>query len=139
LARFNTQAGSADKRYFQGLASPAAAVLLAGVIWVGDGYRLADHFLTVPVAFCITVAGALLMVSNIRYYSFKELDLRGRVPFVAVLAIVLGFVLISLEPAVVLLTGSACYALSGPVWTLSQLRRRRAERRRATLADRDAA
>lgn len=139
LARFNTQASSADKRYFQGLPSPAAAALLAGVVWVGDGYQLGDHFLSAPVAFCVTVAAALLMVSNIRYYSFKELDLRGRVPFVSVLAIVLTFVLISLDPAVVLPAGFACYALSGPVWTLLQLRRRRAERRQAARSHRDAA
>ena len=74
------------------------------------------------------------MVSNVRYRSFKDFDLRGRVPFVAVLAVVMVFVLISIEPASVLLTLFAIYTVSGPVETWWQRRRRRAERREAKAA-----
>jgi CDP-diacylglycerol---serine O-phosphatidyltransferase len=139
LARFNTQASVADKRYFQGLPSPAAAAVLAGVIWFFESYSLKSHFAAMPVLFGVTIAMALLMVSNIRYYSFKDFDLRGRVPFVAVLAIVLGFVLISLDPAAVLALCFVGYAGSGPTMTLLQLRRHRRERRRTDAKKRDAA
>ena len=101
LARFNTQVKSVDKRYFQGLPSPAAAAVLAGLIWVGHGYALRGESISTVLVLLSTVAVAVLMVSRIRYHSFKELDFRGRVPFVAVIAIVVGFVLISLEPSVV--------------------------------------
>ncbi len=132
LARFNTQAGIADKRYFQGLASPAAAGLVAATVWIGESYDLARHLPVLPLIliFVVTVTVAVLMVSNIRYHSFKGLDFRGRVPFVYVLAVVLLFVLISLDPPLVLFTMLFLYALSGPFMTLVELRRRRLERRR---------
>ncbi len=139
LARFNTQAHVADKKYFQGLPSPAAAAAVAGTIWFFESYALKSPATATPVLFVITIATALLMVSNIRYYSFKELDLRGRVPFVAVLAIVLVFVLISLDPAAVLALCFIAYAVSGPVVTLAQIRRHRRERQRSDDASRDAA
>ena len=77
----------------------------------------------------VTVTCALLMVSNVRYYSFKDLDLRGRVPFVAVLAVVMVFALISVEPASVLLILFSGYACSGIVLTWYQRRQKRAARR----------
>ncbi|MDT8384748.1 MAG: CDP-diacylglycerol--serine O-phosphatidyltransferase [Gammaproteobacteria bacterium] len=128
LARFNTQVGRADKRYFQGLASPAAAAVVAGMVWVGQGY-FNEGSRVVYLALVVTVFCGLLMVSNVRYRSFKDLDLKGKVPFVALLVVVLVFVLISLDPPQVLFAGFAVYALSGPVVTLMSLRRRRAERR----------
>jgi len=128
LARFNTQAGSVDKEYFQGLPSPAAAALLAGSIWVGDDYGWHQGAL-IPVAFVITVASALLMVSNIRYHSFKDLDLKGRVPFVSLLVVVMIFVLVSSDPPSVLFAVSMLYALSGPTLTLLTLRQHRQVRR----------
>jgi len=130
LARFNTQVGIADKRYFQGLASPSAAAIVAGMVWVGETYAI-KHILVDYVAWGLTVAVGLLMVSNVRYYSFKTLNLRDRVPFVAILAIVLILVLISSNPPVVLFSVFFAYALSGPVLTLTQLRKRRAEREQA--------
>jgi len=139
LARFNTQARVADKKYFQGLPSPAAAAVLAGVVWFFESYAVKTGFPATPLVFVLTLATALLMVSNIRYYSFKELDLRGRVPFIAVLAIVMGFVLISLDPAAVLALCFIFYAASGPIVTLFQLRRRRRERRQAEDDRRDVA
>ncbi len=129
LARFNTQIGTADKQFFQGLASPSAAALLAGLVWLCDEHGLTRGTVLAPLAFLLTVLAALLMVSNIRYYSFKGLDLKGRVPFVTGLLVVLAFVFISLSPSVVLFTLFLIYALSGPVLTLIHLRRRREARR----------
>lgn len=128
LARFNTQVGSADKRYFQGLASPAAAAVVAGMVWVGHDYQAEGVAISI-FATALTVCMGLLMVSNVRYRSFKDLDLKGKVPFVAILAVVLVFVLVSLDPPQVLFAGFAVYAFSGPVGTLLSLRKRRAERR----------
>ncbi|NOX75829.1 MAG: CDP-diacylglycerol--serine O-phosphatidyltransferase [Gammaproteobacteria bacterium] len=128
LARFNTQVGSADKRYFQGLASPAAAAVVAGLVWVGHDYQVEGLGISV-FAFVVTVCAGLLMVSNVRYRSFKDLDLKGKVPFVTILAVVLVFVLVSIDPPQVLLLVFASYAVSGPVVTLMTLRRRRAERK----------
>jgi len=129
LARFNTQIGIADKRYFQGLASPSAAAVVAGLVWIGDDYGLRYVAMIGPLTWIVTVGAALLMVSTFRYHSFKNLDLRGRVPFVTVLVVVLVFVFISLNPALVLFGLFALYALSGPVLTLASVRSRRAARR----------
>lgn len=128
LARFNTQVGSADKRYFQGLPSPAAAGLLASLIWLGERYDFELFFVTQGFILLLTVAAGVLMVSNIRYNSFKTLDLRGRVPFVTVLIIVLVFVFISIDPPLVLFALLLLYVVSGPVMTLVLLRRHRATR-----------
>ncbi|MFP5345122.1 MAG: CDP-diacylglycerol--serine O-phosphatidyltransferase, partial [Gammaproteobacteria bacterium] len=97
LARFNTQQGSADKRYFKGLASPAAAAVIAGMVWLGHDLSLTASLTRFP-AFIITLAVSALMVSNIRYYSFKDLNLKGEVRFVTVLAVMLIFVLIAIAP-----------------------------------------
>ncbi len=129
LARFNTQVASADKRYFQGLPSPAAAAVLAGMVWVGASGDYVTAGLVTLVAFVATLALALLMVSNVRYHSFKNLDLRGRVPFVTVLAMVAVLVFISLDPSLVLCSGFVLYAIWGPVGTVRDLRRRRLARR----------
>jgi CDP-diacylglycerol--serine O-phosphatidyltransferase len=128
LARFNTQVGTADKRYFQGLPSPAAAAVMAGLVWFGSARGIVGAE-AVVAAFAVTVVGGLLMVSKIRYHSFKELDLKGRVPFVAVFLLVLVFVLVSIDPPQVLFGAFLLYALSGPVMTLWHVRRRRAARR----------
>jgi CDP-diacylglycerol--serine O-phosphatidyltransferase len=133
LARFNTQVGVADKRYFQGLPSPSAAALVAALVWFGDYVGARESGLMTTAALIVTVAAALLMVSNLRYYSFKELDLHGRVPFVTVLAVVLGFVLISIEPASALLITFGGYAASGVFETLKLRRKRRAERRESKM------
>lgn len=127
LARFNTQLGTADKRFFQGLPSPSAAAILAGLVWVGHDYRLDGGDLT-WISLFFTVAAGLLMVSNVRFYSFKELDMKGRVPFVALLVLVLIFVLVSLDPPQVLFATFLLYALSGPVVTVWMLMRRRRQR-----------
>ncbi len=129
LARFNTQASHSDKRYFQGLASPSAAALIAGLIWNGEFIK---EYLSLPtlqiVALVMTFFAGILMVSNVRYHSFKGVNWRSKVPFVTILMFVFVLVFISAEPALVLFIIFFVYALSGPVLTLILLRRRRAER-----------
>ena len=135
LARFNTQVETVNKRYFQGLASPAAAALLAGMVWVGHDYSLNPVQWAWPALVMTTLAGTL-MVSNVRYRSFKDIDLKGKIPFVALLFIVLVFVFISIDPALVLFAIALMYAASGPVATLLFLRRRRAEKEKeVSLSD----
>ena len=130
LARFNTQAGSADKRYFQGLPSPAAAAIIAGMVWSVDSYgALYDGTTICYFTFPVTVVSGLLMVSNIRYHSFKQFDLKGKVPFVSVFLFILVLILIASEPPLVLFTVVSLYGLSGPVLTLIQIRNRRMRRK----------
>lgn len=136
LARFNTQVNRADKRFFQGLASPAAAAVMAGLVWVGNDYAFEGRTMAI-VALVVTVLMGVLMVSNVRYRSFKDMDLKGRVPFVAILVVVLVFVLISIDPPQVLLAIFGFYALSGPVVTLVTLRRRRQQRKALSQQDED--
>lgn len=124
LARFNTQIGVADKRYFTGLASPSAAAIVTGLVWVGNDYGVQGADLRI-ISFLLTIGAGLLMVSNVRYYSFKDLDLKGRVPFVAVLIVVLILVLVAVDPPMVLFGAFMIYALSGPVTTLWLLNKRR--------------
>jgi CDP-diacylglycerol--serine O-phosphatidyltransferase len=130
LARFNTQIGIADSRFFTGLASPAAAGVVAGMVWAVStlpekGLAGDDLPILVVMFFSLLVAAAgLLMVSNFKYNSFKKLDLKGRVPFVAILAIVLGFAVVFSDPARILLLAFLAYAASGPVQYLLRLRKR---------------
>ncbi len=126
LARFNTQVGIADKRYFQGLASPAAAAVVVGMVWTCESYEISGPDMMYVAAFLTAVTGGL-MVSRFSYYSFKDLDLRKQVPFVAILAVMLAFVFLTLETATVLFSLFFIYALSGPVvsgfrWNRKRLR-----------------
>jgi len=129
LARFNTQVGSADKRYFQGLPSPAAAAVIAGSVWVGVEYEI-DGSDVSYLAAAVTVIVGLLMVSNVRYNSFKEVDFRGKVPFFSIVIIMLAFAILLVQTQLVLFLIFLSYAVSGPLLTLLHLRRRRAERKR---------
>jgi len=127
LARFNVQLGSADKHYFIGLPSPSAAAIMVGLVWVGNDLGISGGRL-LWVAFVITVGTGLLMVSRILYHSFKHVDLKGRVPFVAAITIVLVLGFAALDPPKVLFAGFLTYGLSGPVlflWRRRQRRRRR--------------
>lgn len=117
LARFNTQVGIADKRFFQGLASPAAAAVVAGMVWFAQDLDVAGNNFNI-VAWVVTVLAGLLMVSNFRYYSFKGIDLKGKVPFIVVLLMVVVFVIIALKPPLVLFTLFLVYTLSGPIYTI---------------------
>jgi CDP-diacylglycerol--serine O-phosphatidyltransferase len=131
LARFNTQVGVADKKYFQGLPCPAAAAVVTGLVWVGVDRSLAGPSLGLETL-TVVILASLLMVSNIRFRSFKEFDIRERIHFVTVLVVVLGFTLIAIDPALLLFMGFGLYALSGPVETLIQVRRARRRRRMAS-------
>lgn len=126
LARFNTQVGIADKRYFQGLASPAAAGVIASIVWVGSEYQISgqEHGLIMGI---ITIITGLLMVSNFRYNSFKEVDWKGKVNFLVVLFIVLVFVVVASSPAELLMAVFVLYAASGPVTTIRSVKRLKLE------------
>ncbi len=128
LARFNTQVEVADKRFFQGLPSPSAAALMAGMVWMGVEYQVDGGAVAVPVMLGTVLAG-MLMVSNFRYYSFKQIDLKGKVPFMTVLIVVLVFVFIAIDPPQVLFFLFLAYVFSGPVLTVLGLRKKRAARR----------
>ncbi len=123
LARFNTQIDTADSNFFSGLASPAAAAVVAGIVWVCQDEGWVGSNLPVElavVAGCLTGLVGFLMILNVPYHSFKGLDLKGRVPFVVMIAVVLLFGVIILDPARVLLLAAMVYALSGPataVWS----------------------
>jgi CDP-diacylglycerol--serine O-phosphatidyltransferase len=124
LARFNTMLDVADKRWFTGMPSPAAAALVAGMVWIVDDYNI-DPAALKGWALAVTVFAGLTMVSNVPYYSFKSINLRKSVPFLAVLIFVLAIALLSYQPPLVLFAGFVVYALSGYVglaW--SRFRRR---------------
>lgn len=123
LARFNTQVGVGDPNFFMGLASPAAACIMACTVWVCQDQGWVGDALPVELATVVGVLTALvaiLMVVNVPYHSFKGFDLNGRVPFVVILAVVLIFGLVTVDPPKILLLASLTYALSGP---FEQLRR----------------
>jgi len=126
LARFNTQIETADKRYFQGLSSPSAAAIVASIVWIGEDFAVNHEVLTI-VSAILTLFAALMMVSNVRYHSFKEIDFKGKVSFVAILIVVLVFVGVSINPPLVLFIGFFSYAMSGIVVTLWQLRKSRSK------------
>jgi CDP-diacylglycerol--serine O-phosphatidyltransferase len=124
LARFNTMLEVADKRYFLGIPSPAAAALVAGFVWIVDDSAINPESVR-WYAWVITVFAGLTMVSNLKYYSFKTINLRRSVPFLAIFLIVLFFVLVSYQPPIVLFAGFVVYALSGYVWSAWVATRRR--------------
>ncbi len=130
LARFNTQIGKVDKRYFVGLPSPASAAIMVGMVWVFNDLQVQGQSLQIP-ALLMTLFAGLLMVSNVSFYSFKELDLKNKVPFLAVLIIVLIFALTTIDPPKVLFAVFMAYSLSGPlIWVLrryKKLRRKQKE------------
>ncbi len=139
LARFNVQTTVQDKRFFKGLPSPSAAALIATFLWFANDQGLHGHRGVMWLVVLLTVIAALLMVSNLRYYSFKDLDLRGRISFAVVFGVVLCFGLVSVDPPLMCMLVMLGYAGSGMVLTLQQLRTTRRERRRSRPGQRDAA
>jgi len=114
LARFNTMLEVQDKRYFQGLPSPAAAALVAGLVWV----MIDNNYTGAEVrwyACVLTIFAGVTMVSNIQYHAFKDINLRRSVPFIAVLAMVMFYLVVSSYPQGVLFVLFLCYAISGYV------------------------
>ncbi|ADC72269.1 CDP-diacylglycerol/serine O-phosphatidyltransferase [Thioalkalivibrio sp. K90mix] len=127
LARFNSRLAVVDKRFFQGLPSPAAAALVVGMVWVledlGIPADLADPY--VVAILIVTVLAGAGMVSNLTYFSFKDMDFKHRVPFLAIVGVVGALMLLALDPPKVLWAGFVVYALSGPLLTLERWRRHR--------------
>lgn len=124
LARFNTQSHDQDKRYFQGLPSPAAAGVVAGTVWLGYSFDLEGFLISIPVAF-LTIFVAALMVSSVRYHSFKQIDWKGKVSFFVVVLLVFILTAVAIDPSRILFFIFFGYALSGPVFTLWQVRKMR--------------
>jgi len=129
LARFNTQAGVADKRYFQGLASPAAAGMLVAIVWFSDDRQINPDLMSWPLL-VVTILLGTLMVSRVRYYSFKAGPRGDRVPFAWIFLLLVLLVLLAIDLPAVLLTVGILYVLSGPVVTIRGRNRQRIRRRR---------
>jgi CDP-diacylglycerol--serine O-phosphatidyltransferase len=132
LARFNTKLDDPfqDKRFFQGLPSPAAAALLAGFVWVAYEYGISGREIFFGaiqmkwLAWGLTIFAAGSMVSDLKFYSGKDFNLKQSVPFVAILAIMFAFVLISYSPPEVLFTVVFVYSLSGYyLWIKSRIKK----------------
>ena len=134
LARFNTQVGISDKRYFQGLPSPAAAGVIASMIWLKfwkfEYFDFGIVSLSYYVGVGITIVCALLMVSNVRYYSFKELDSK-KASFRFLLAIVLSLIVLLSKPNIFLFTGFFVYMLSGLFITIVGLNKKRIQKKQS--------
>ena len=134
LARFNTQVGASDKRYFQGLPSPAAAGVIASMIWLKfwkfEYFDFGIVSLSYYIGVVITIVCALLMVSNVRYYSFKELDSK-KASFRFLLAIVLSLIVLLSKPNIFLFTGFFVYMLSGPFITITGLNKKRNQKKQS--------
>ncbi len=127
LARFNTQAS--DKYYFQGLPCPSAAGLLASIVWMGASYDLEGVSIAIPMA-VLTLIAAGLMVSSVRYSSFKQIDFKGKVPFFTIVLAVILITAVALEPPEVLFGVFFLFVASGPILTLWRLRQMRRSRQR---------
>jgi CDP-diacylglycerol--serine O-phosphatidyltransferase len=116
LARFNTNLTVVDKRFFQGLPSPAAAALVIGFIWLMDnqGYQGGSEGRWLQwTAFGFTLYAGLTMVTNVPFYSFKDVSFKRSVPFIVIVAIALGIAFITLHPPLVLFGLFVVYGLSG--------------------------
>jgi CDP-diacylglycerol--serine O-phosphatidyltransferase len=124
LARFNVAVGTADKRFFQGLACPAAAAILASFVWVMADFGV-DGPEVVVIAVLLTLFSAIAMVSTLTYYSFKDLGANRRVSFVVLLGLLLLFVVTAVDPPKMILIAAIMYGLSGPVYYLFRMYRKR--------------
>jgi len=135
LARFNTQLSTADKRWFTGLPCPAAAALVAGMIWVLNDYQVQGGEVK-GLAAAITIYAGITMVSNVKFYSGKDINLRRAVPFWVVLMLVMALLLISIEPSHVLWTVMLMYGVSGYLyWLVQRWRRDAAEKKYEHIRD----
>ena len=120
LARFNVQVELSDNKSFTGLPSPAAAAIVAGLVW--STYHMETTAMMAVIGAVITAVSGLLMVSNFKYPSFKEVDLRGKVPFMVILSVVMGFVVITIDPPRILFTLAIVFGFSAPlIWAWKPL------------------
>ena len=125
LARFNTNIDVVDKRFFQGLPSPAAAALCAGLVWVIDDFGIQRAEVIRGIAAALTLFAGITMVSNVPFYSFKDINLRRSVPFWAVLLVAFAMILISSNPPMILFLLFIAYSFSGYAVWLVRWRRSR--------------
>ena len=114
LARFNVNTTVVDKRYFQGLPSPAAAALVAGFIWVATDQGISGSSVAWPV-FALALYAGLTMVTNVPFYSFKDVQMKRSVPFVVIVLIALGIAVINIHPPIVMFGVFVVYGFSGYV------------------------
>jgi len=114
LARFNVNTAVVDKRYFQGLPSPAAAALVAGFIWLATDLGWKGSDLAWPM-FVMCLYAGLTMVTNVPFYSFKDISMKRSVPFVVIVLIALGIAVINIDPPTVMFCIFVLYGLSGYV------------------------
>lgn len=124
LARFNTQLGQSDKRFFTGLPCPAGAGTLASLIWSAYSFEISPTPIINILVAAITLLVGILMVSEIPYYSFKEFDLWSKVPFIVLLVVALVFVALALDPPIFLLLTFTVYILSGIIFSVRRWNRR---------------
>ena len=134
LARFNTQVGATDKRYFQGLPSPASAGVIASMIWLKfwnfEYFDIGVVSLSYYIGVAITILCGLLMVSNVRYFSFKEFDSTDKASFRFLLLTVLSLIVLLYKPNIVLFSGFFIYMLSGPFITIFGINKRRQQKKK---------
>jgi CDP-diacylglycerol--serine O-phosphatidyltransferase len=140
LARFNTNIHVVDKRFFQGLPSPAAAALVAGLVWIATDLREARWITSTGadlgwLAWIVTVYAGLTMVSNSPFYSFKDINFRRSVPFIFLILLMLGLVLISSDPPLMLFSLFVVYGVSGHVLLLWRWTRGTARPGRSATAE----
>jgi len=112
LARFNVNTAIVDKRYFQGLPSPAAAALVAGFIWLMTDLGVKGSTMAWPM-FALALYSGLTMVTNVPFYSFKDLHMKRSVPFVVIVLIALGIAIINIDPPIVMFSVFVAYGFSG--------------------------
>ncbi len=126
LARFNTMLEVTDSRFFTGLASPAAAAVVAGMVWALSDFGIDGDTPAIAIlGAAITGLSGILMVSNFKYNSFKKFDLKGRVPFIFMLVMILAFAVVFTDPPRVLMLIFLGYACSGPVQYLMERTRKK--------------
>ena len=133
LARFNSQIEVTDKRYFTGLPSPSGAGIVAGMVWMLHDLDVLGKNIQIPALLVIISAG-LLMVSNVKYNSFKDFDIKSKVPHLAILVIILVFALVQVDPPKVLFAVFLVYSLSGPYYWLKN--KRKAYKRLSSVKER---
>jgi len=134
LARFNIQIGIIESRVFNGLPIPAAAIVVAtSVLFHGYfiGVTTLDSALFIPVMIILS----LLMVSNVKYYSFKDLNVFSKKPFMTLVGIILGFTVIILEPRITLFALAVAYSVSGPGWLVLKLFRKLVKKKELSKVD----
>jgi CDP-diacylglycerol--serine O-phosphatidyltransferase len=112
LARFNVNTAVVDKRFFQGLPSPAAAALVAGFIWLMTEYEIKPYEVVWPM-FALSLYAGLTMVTNVPFYSFKDIQMKKSVPFAVIVLIALGIAVINIHPPVVIFSIFVIYGISG--------------------------